>query len=506
MYKMKLNIIASLLLLLATSCSKDFLKEDPRSNLTPDNFYKTADDLNMAAIGLYTQVNGAFNQSAGFSTLWGGDDMTVARAGNKISYSDFDTYQATSSNDRMTNWWSYFYATIKSSNSLINNYQNATQASEEDRNHAAGQAYFFRALSYFFLTRTWGAVPLITDNTVDYNRQKAQPADIYGLIVADLQKAETMLPDGWDGTKRQSGVDIPPTRGSAKALLANVYLTMAGWPLKQSDKYALASAKAKEVIDNKATWGYDLVPNFADLWKRTGKFNHETVFGCYYNVNVSGWAWENYNMLTPNAYAPDDEGGWGDGYGEISFYKKFPAGPRKEATYQMVYYINNDPSKAVDYTGTQRKHPYFFKFRDDDAFNPVNHVNNNWIGSHTVPVIRYAEVLLTYAEAQAMSASPDATAYAAINQVRNRAGLANLPAGLSQAAFRDSVIAERGWEFAGVEPAARWYDLIRTETVAKANSDRDPSEEALKNFPNDASHTFYWAPIPIGDQQLNPNL
>jgi hypothetical protein len=136
----------------------------------------------------------------------------------------------------------------------------------------------------------------------------------------------------------------------------------------------------------------------------------------------------------------------------------------------------------------------------------VNHVNNNWIGSHTVPVIRYAEVLLTYAEAQAMSASPDASAYAAINQVRNRAGLANLASGLSQAAFRDSVIAERGWEFAGVEPAARWYDLIRTETVARANSDRDASEEALKNIPNDASHTYYWAPIPIGDQQLNPNL
>jgi hypothetical protein len=105
-----------------------------------------------------------------------------------------------------------------------------------------------------------------------------------------------------------------------------------------------------------------------------------------------------------------------------------------------------------------------------------------------------------------MSATPDATAYAAINQVRNRSGLANLVAGLPQAAFRDSVIAERGWEFAGAEPAARWYDLIRTETVAKANSDRDVSEEALKNIPNDAAHTYYWAPIPVGDKQLNPNL
>jgi hypothetical protein len=211
-------------------------------------------------------------------------------------------------------------------------------------------------------------------------------------------------------------------------------------------------------------------------------------------------------MNTPNAFAPDDEGGWGDGFGEINFYKKFPAGPRKDATYQIVYYLNNNPANAVDYTQTLRKHPFFFKYRDDDAFDPATHTNTNWIGSHTVPVIRYAEVLLTYAEAQAMAASPGASAYEAINQVRNRAGLADLPQGLSQSAFRDSVVAERGWEFAGVEPAARWFDLIRTETVGKANSDRSPLEEALKNVPNDATHTFYWAPIPVGDKQLNANL
>lgn len=115
----------------------------------------------------------------------------------------------------------------------------------------------------------------------------------------------------------------------------------------------------------------------------------------------------------------------------------------------------------------------------------------------TVPVIRYAEVLLTYAEAKAMSANPDATAYAAINEVRTRAGLPNLVAGLSQTDFRNAVIAERGWEFAGGEPASRWFDLIRTETVAKVLTDRDASEVPLVNIPNDASHTFYWAPIPI---------
>ena len=95
-----------------------------------------------------------------------------------------------------------------------------------------------------------------------------------------------------------------------------------------------------------------------------------------------------------------------------------------------------------------------------------------------------------------MSSGVDASAYDAINQVRQRAGLAALQTGLSQTAFRDSVIAERGWEFAA-EVGIRWFDLVRTETVQKANANRDAAEVALINQPSDANHTYYWAPVPV---------
>ena len=87
-----------------------------------------------------------------------------------------------------------------------------------------------------------------------------------------------------------------------------------------------------------------------------------------------------------------------------------------------------------------------------------------------------------------------------------RSGLQKLTRGLTPEQFRDSVVAERGWEFAGLEAGIRWFDLVRTETVGKANSNRHSSEEPLKNVPNDTQHTFYWAPLPINDQTLNPNL
>jgi hypothetical protein len=282
---------------------------------------------------------------------------------------------------------------------------------------------------------------------------------------------------------------------------------MAGWPLKQTNYYALAAQKAKEVIDNSSTWGYALLPNFADLWKKESKYNSETVFGCYFNAQVPNAFENNSGNARPLSFVAEEEGGWGDGYGEINFYKNFPAGPRKDATYQSKYYVNNDPNSVVDWTQTIKRHPFFSKYRNDESYNAAKHYNDSWIDGRTVYMIRYAEVLLTYAEAQSMAASADATAYDAINQVRRRAGLNDLTAGLSQQDFRDSVLAEKGWEFAGVEPGgARWFDLIRTETAGKANSNRDPSEDALKNIPDDASHTYYWAPIPVQDQQLNPNF
>ena len=487
---------------LISSCKKDFLEEDPKGSITTKTFYKTGEDLNSATLGLALTFNLAWNQTGGLGTTFGADDITTHAGGNKIGFADFDTFQANSSNDRLPLWWNYFYKTIKSSNALITNYSNATDASEVQRTNAAGVAYFYRAVSYSFLTRTWGEVPLVLEATLE-PKANSTPAEVYAVIVADLQKAETILPDQWSGPRRQGSTDILPTRGSAKALLANVYLTMAGWPLKQTDKYALAAAKAKEVIDGKATWGYGLMSNYGELWDKDFRLNKEAVFGCYFNKNMPsiwdyGDNWGNGSQMGPPNFAPGEEGGWDEAFGEISFYNKFPAGPRKDATYQTVYFLNNDPAKAVDYTKLTHKHPYFMKYRDDESYDPATHKLNDWWGSATVYIIRYAEVLLTYAEATAMSAGgPDASAYQAVNEVRTRSGLANLPAGLSQSAFRDAVIAERGWEFAGPEPASRWFDLIRTETVAKANADRHATELVLKGKPDDNTHAFYWAPKPV---------
>ena len=122
-----------------------------------------------------------------------------------------------------------------------------------------------------------------------------------------------------------------------------------------------------------------------------------------------------------------------------------------------------------------------------------------------MPIIlmRYANVLLVYAEAQARSAgTPNSLAYDAVNSVRARAGLSPLPASLSGNDFIKAVLQERAWEFAG--EWHRWFDLIRTETVKEANSNRHAKEIALRGDPGNTKNWLF--PVPGSDKSKNPNL
>jgi hypothetical protein len=410
------------------------------------------------------------------------------------------------------------YGTIKQANVIITNIDNFVEPADnpellnDQKDRALGEAYFIRALSYFNLVRMCNEVPLVTDLLVNYDLQKSPPADIYSLIVEDLTKAETLLPVNFATASNASDLEkttsyARPTSGSAKALLASVYLTMAGYPVKDASKYALAAQKAKEVIDNAAQYGYILLPEYGDIWKFTNNINHETVFGLFYNHVVGDWSddgtWANGNMNCPLSYKPGDFGGWDDLFAELTFFKEFPAGPRKDATF--LTQAQKTPTDSVwhwQYWAT--KHPYYKKFLDIPGWDETNaSAYFDWWSSRSVMVIRYAEVLLVYAEAKAMSGGPDALAYTCVNKVRTRAGLPDLTGGLSATAFSDSVIMERKWEFAGNEPCARWFDMVRTETVESATAKRDLKEIELVNQPSKAN---YFAPIPSVDRVLNPNL
>lgn len=498
---MKLYYYLIALLLLGVSCSKDFLNEDPLGVLSPDVFFSAA-DIELASDNLPVKFGRIYSQAGCVAPFQGGDDLTTHPTSNKEKFREVDIFAASGVNDRIELYWSSCYNAIRAANVILAN-TDKSSASDALKADVKGQAYFYRGVSYSFLTRIFGKVPLITNFDVnpDLSIAKAEVADIYEQIISDLKSAEELLPNVRPEKPAERGgfPGAKPCKGTAKAFLSQVYLTMAGWPLKQTANYALAAAKAKEVIDNADVYGYEILSDPHDLWTWANNFtNNEIVFAIYFNYNIGQVSMHGPLGPRPPEYVNPKVSwatGWCDYYGEISFFKRFPAGPRKDATYQTLIPVGGVDIPWDD-ARTDRKHPFFKKYQDEFP-------GASWAGSRAEQVIRYAEVLLNYAEAQAMADGADASAYNAVNIIRTRAGLPNLTPGLSKEAFRDSVIVERGWEFAGGEAPSRWFDLIRTETVEKVTLLRDPSEIPLSKQP---THADYWMPIPSSDVSFNPNL
>src|SRR5699024_8196556 len=115
----------------------------------------------------------------------------------------------------------------------------------------------------------------------------------------------------------------------AHTVLASLYLTWAGWPLKDESKYALAAQEAKTVIQSGV---YGLLDNYIDLWKKGNDFNKEVVFAIVWDLEADNL----YNSLS-QGYAAIEEKGWNDAYAELTLFNRMPPGPRKDATYQTEY-------------------------------------------------------------------------------------------------------------------------------------------------------------------------
>ena len=180
---MKKYIYTLLIIITAISCS-DFLEEESKGLLVSEAFYQNAEELDLAVTAIYNYiVDAAFNDQVTAATL-GGQDITSLFN----DFQEFDVFNATGDNAQTSRYWAETYRTIVASNDLILNYTKA-EATELEKNQAAGQAYFARAYSYFTLVRLWNEIPLYTENEISEDIQKSSPQEVYDLIVEDLKMA-----------------------------------------------------------------------------------------------------------------------------------------------------------------------------------------------------------------------------------------------------------------------------------------------------------------------------
>lgn len=446
---------SSLITLFIVSCVD--LNENPPSDLSPENFYSSESELNSALTGI---ARALYSDWSGFD--YGYDLLLASGAEDVKSEADiFKNFDKLIPNDReivIRDYWRKSYEAISNANTLIAKLQNAKDVPAEKLDQIEGQARFLRAFTYFYLVRFFGPVQVTTyenQNSIETVKQSSV-VEVYDAIITDLSIAEEKLPVSFPEKGRA-------TQGAAKTLLAKVYLTMAGWPLNDHSKYLFARDKALEVMDpeHRFGYGYDLEENYADLWKQSNKLTSKEFIFTFYGSIAEGVS-AGSHMHQATRFWGNGESGWGDYHSETRFFESFPDGPRKDATFTSVFADGTSYIEAnVD--------PYIAKYRDAGRTIYTS-------GEGFRPILRFADVLLIYAEASNyVNNGPNAFALEALRRVRSRAGL-QTPDNMTQAAFDRAVLDERAWEFAC--EGDRWHDLVRRERVVGVNIDEHPAVKA----------------------------
>lgn len=549
-------LFAASVLTTTTSCS-DFLDEDPKGQMSEANVFKSQADLDASIHTIYEKLNQTQSWTNPMYPQWQGDDMTANPGSNKQAVAALDVFSSDGANKGVTDAWGQHFALIKACNWVIEN-ASKTPTSQEEINIALGNAHFWRAYAYFYLVRVFGPLPMVlkTDPSAT-NVAPSSVEEIYNLIVEDLKKAEGWLPTSYSQAPRNhDGVDAWVTKQATQATLTAVYMAMAGYPLnKGKEYYALAAAKAKEVIDANGTYGFYNDPVWNHVYSMGHNYNKETILGIDNNWNSGSWDHDS-ELTSCCRFEGLGDGGWGDAWGEIAFWKRYPEGPRKDAVYapKITFQDGATITKVCNWWDLDAEgkpvveayHPMFAIYTvncDGDnlakeKFAPYNYLEPNYTNmtnGRRHRLIRYAELLLWYAESAARSGGDLAKAKEYLREVRKRAvtdfenvtlsdGTKVAIANMTADQLAEACYIEHGWEVAGqwTQMVTRRADEFRMNELKKNFDYRVANKPVVVAVENGKEYTAkesvpvvkstwtgdesIYCPYPTTEVEKNPNL
>lgn len=420
--------------LIMMSCSKSFLDIVPESTVTTDILYKTDKDFQDAVTGCYVALRSSYNDMYVYGDLRSDDSWHAL--GNNVVMNSINNFAESSSENVFASTWRNYYLLIFRANEILAKIEPLDPALIKNKDRHIAEAKFLRALAYFDLVRIFGDVPKITKSMTiaeAYKSGRESVDNIYNeIIIPDLLAAESGL------LAKYTGLDVGrATIGAAKSLLGKVYLT--------THDFANAEAKLQEVT----TMGYLLLPKYQDLFDYTKNEHHgEYVFDIEY---IAGGL--SLGSHFTNSFLPKSTGSFADTYFNIK------GGLGELNTPTMDLFKAFDPSDPRRIISCDTNH-IFFKFFQISTFTrkyiaPTASFNDspaNW------KVIRYADVLLMYAEALNENNKVD-LALTNLNRIRARVAMPTFT-GLSKDQTRDKIYIERRFELA--MEGQRWFDLVRT--------------------------------------------
>ena len=482
--KLKYNLIAIALLGFSFSSCSDFLEQNPQTDLSENDFYKTADDILSAVNGAYSslQEGDIYGNWYVFGEI-PSDNTRNQLSGSVTTQNEFDQFYIATQNSMIANFWKAAYKVINRTNTILGRID-GIEINTELANRYKLECKFIRALMYFNLVRVYGDVPLVLKEisiSESYDILREPKENVYNQIIADLKEAQD-LPVSYSTAE-----DGRATQGAAKALLANVYMTL--------HKYAEAETILAEIINSGR---YSLLENTPgslniDGYKNVfSPVNHNSKEGIFEIQFLKGGYGEGSNYA--NNFAPENSGTnvvavggtGGNNIPEMDIYNAYEEGDlRRDFSMSLGYYDNRKNNEWVESR-------YVCKFMD------VPYQNND--ASNNYPVIRYADVILMYAEALNQNGKT-AEACKYLNMTRRRGfgyqTTETSPVDLQttdKAQFALMVEQERRVELAFENH--RWFDLIRTGRAV----------EVMRSKGFSLNETNLICPIPQKQIDVNPKL
>ncbi len=498
----RIKIFQALLFLSITmnfSCKK-FLQEDPKSFYTPDNYYTSLIQAQNAVNGIYAFTRdfyasiGLYSEDAMFML-----EMPTGQARTETNQSNNNAnllnLTMTPTDLYFTQWWRSSYKGIDAANLAIKNIPLMSSAIVPDAQKAQllGQARFLRAWFYFNLVREFGDIPLVTEPTVNADSlqiSRTATKDIYEKeIVPDLLAAEQSGLPFVDNTGRVA-------LGAVKSLLAKVYETMAGYPLQQTDKLALAKQEAAAVI---TSGSYTLYQNYDEFRDPANDNKKENIFMVQFASSIAEDPLFSFT-LPSFSYISNGQQEKGSLLPDPTFYKSYAVGDKRAQEKQFFYSHYPNFTTGADVVFTNGQH--IFKYFDDVV------QQTGLPSGKCFPIIRLSDIYLLYAEVQnEADGTPGADSYSYLNAIRTRAGLAPL-SGLTKDQFREAVWRERNHELCF--ESQTWFDMVRTRMVYDTQNDKFvpmvgysfPGSGGVRTFQN--KHLLF--PIPQSEIDVNPKL
>ncbi len=524
--------IALVLLSVFGACESAFLEEEPYSFVSPEVFYETAKDAEIGLNGVYRSLNQVWNRDYLFCTNLGTDEMVYGLV--KTENTPHAAYTYNSALGLQNNLWVDYYQGINSANYLLANVPRI-EMDEARKTEIMAEAQFLRSFYYFNLAWFFGGVPLDITAEVEIDLERSSLEQTFTFILNELEEAFENLPENIT----QGG---KVNKDAAAALITKVALYLAACKENGVSQDLTAAFEKPELISfdwvdvnamyemaynyASSVYGkYELIDNYDYLFlsETEEEARPENIFNIQFHVIESDPVY----LSLQNCFYPKGKRNLGGGLGWNSPSSEQYYRYDMEKDFRGFHNLTDemDNKNTFDFRGStyhevkpltsnKAKNYSCGKWRHSTYYSRIN--MPDWAADINMPVIRYADLLLMYAEATYKYNGDETSARALLTELRTRAAQEGFTAddlnvSYNEPDFMSELMNERSRElcFEGW----RRFDLIRMNKLEESLMALDPSKVKPAQFNENVSITQenfasykIWFPIPLRELDLNKNL